>query len=333
MATYVLDGKASATLPRRPLAVQLATATPTTGVRLAARTADGASTRVIQQSPGLLILPRVDVETTIVAVPDAGRSNFDQGTVVHVSFGPDGGNDPSADIAQLTPRDVSGMSFIELATVAPDGPDTLVVQTRLTIPDAPLPPLAAKARVACRGVLRLDQVPAADAVTVRCIVDSSASMAALIASGAVAAAGDVVAGVAAVVGDRPTIACTRADGATEEIAPADLGEFLSRPPGNGFGLLVGSRPTSPAVGRSLTVVITDGPGTGLTTGTGPRSGEATLVISPSRAATTRPGFIGAQIEPPQPGGDPREALIASPERLTTVVAGLLAATELGSVRR
>lgn len=78
MATYVLDGKASATLPRRPLAVQLATATPTTGVRLAARTADGASTRVIQQSPGLLILPRVDVETTIVAVPDAGRSNFDQ---------------------------------------------------------------------------------------------------------------------------------------------------------------------------------------------------------------------------------------------------------------
>lgn len=333
MTTYVLDGKASASLPRRPLAVRMATAGGAAlSARLDVRSAAGEPPRVIQQSGGLLILPRIDAEVTIVAIPETGLSRFDPGTVLHVSFGPDNIDDLTADTAQLTPRDVSGMSFIELATVAPAGADSLMVQTRLAVPDAPLPLLAARARVACRGVLRADQVAESDTVTVRCVVDTSASMARLFADGVVAAAGEIVAGIAAVIGAGPTVTCVLADGETADVAPTDLGEFLSRPPGRGFGFVT-TVAAPPAVGRSLTILVTDMPVPGSAARAAPGSAVATLILSASRSVTARDGFAGAVLTPPAPGRDARTELAADADQLTAIVAGLLGPTGVGSVRR
>ena len=87
---------------------------------------------------------------------------------------------------------MSGLSFIELATLVPAGAAAVSVTTKLAAPDAPLPPVAAQARAACRGVLHRDQVDEDDQVSVGCVVDTSVSMASLYASGMVAAAGDIV---------------------------------------------------------------------------------------------------------------------------------------------
>ncbi|MGV9671655.1 hypothetical protein ACWDPV_13850 [Gordonia sp. NPDC003504] len=335
MTTYVLDGKASASLPRRPLAVRMATAGGSVlSARLAARSADGQAPRVIQQSGGLLILPRVDGEVTIVAVPETGLSRFDPGTVLHVSFGPDNLDDLSADVAQLTPRDVSGMSFIELATVAPGGADSLVVRTRLAVPDAPLPPLAASARVACRAVLRADQIAETDTRSVRCVIDTSASMARLFADGVVAASGEVIAGIAAVIGEGAAVSCALAGGDVTDIEPAQLGDFLSRPPARGYGFVTPVIPAHPLpdASRSLTIVVTDGT-TATAAATSPSASTATLVLSAARLAVTRAGFTGALFPPPPAGQDPRAALTADTDQLSAIVSGLLAPTGLVGARR
>ncbi|MFT4125850.1 MAG: hypothetical protein QM662_06430, partial [Gordonia sp. (in: high G+C Gram-positive bacteria)] len=313
------------------LAVRLATAGPVPlTARLAARTATGAAPRMVQHSGGLLILPRVDTEVTIVAVPEAGHTAFAQGTVLHVSFGPDSTDDPSTDIAQLTPRDVSGMSFIELASVAPGAGATITVQTRLAVPDAPLPPLAAKARVACRSVLRTDQIPESEALRIRCVVDTSASMAALFDHRVVAACGEVVAGIAAVIGDGPTVEYTPAGGAPVPIPLADLGETLLAAPAAGYGLGADLPAAIGAAGaaRTLTVVVTDGPGS--VTGATP---TATLLVSPSRRAAERAGFTGAWFPPPPADVDPRAALVDDPAALSALVDGLVRPARIGDVTR
>lgn len=331
MTTYVLDGKSAASLPRRPLAVRMATAG---GAPLSARLdirAAGTAPRVISQAAGLLIVPRVDAEVTIVAVPEAGRTRFDPGTILHVSFGPESFDDPGADTAQLTPRDVSGMSFIELATIAPGGPESIIVQTRLAIPDAPLPPLATKARVACRSVLRADQVPETDAVSVHCIVDTSASMARLFATGVVAAAGEVIAGIAAVIGRDPTITCSPAGASTTSVTPADLPQLLSAPPSSGFGFIPPLTSATPVTSpRSLTIIVTDAP-VDPASAVGARTPTAILLLSAARSVADRPGFVGAVLAPPLPGAgvdDVRRTLDDHPDQLTAIVAGLLAPTGL-----
>ena len=157
MATFVLDGKASAELPRRPIAVTLIVA-GSVGIGDGARPvapgcwhragAGGPSGWSAHRRPADSAARRQ--ETVVSAVPD-GRDRFDQGTVLHVTLGPDDPADMGADVIALTPRDVSGLSFIELATLVPAGAAAVSVTTKLAVPDAPLPPVAAQARAACRG--------------------------------------------------------------------------------------------------------------------------------------------------------------------------------------
>ena len=133
MVTHVLDGKSRAHLPRRPLAVSMAVVGEPGSAALAARMNGNADPSAIVHSPVLLILPRVQHETLIVAVPGEGRSTFPTGTTIHVSVAVDSAQDPDPDRAQLTARDVSGLSYLELATIGPDG-DRLAVTTRLEDP-------------------------------------------------------------------------------------------------------------------------------------------------------------------------------------------------------
>ena len=335
MATFVLDGKASAELPRRPIAVALTVGGAVgPGARLLARARDGGEVRVVQHTGSLLILPRVDVEVVVAAVPDGGRDRFDQGTVLHVTLGPDDSGDIGADVIQLAPRDVSGLSFLELATLAPQDQHlgegaSVRVTTRLAIPDAPLPPVAAQARVACRGVLHADQIDEAHRVTMGCVVDTSVSMAPLFASGMVAAAADIVAGMAAVLSTGEPITLTVPGPATagqQSFAGDALGGHLGAvpAPGLGFSVDVNAAITRPG-GRSLTVVLTDGAGVVDTV-----KGVLALVLSDCSSATDGPGFAGSRCPLPPPGVDGREFLAGQPQLVSRVVGELLAAAGLAA---
>lgn len=344
MATYILDGKASASLPRRPLTVTMSTSgsSGTVSARLAARRPGGTDEpTAIVHSAAMVILPRVDGEVIVVAVPDAGRSRFDDGTVLHVSIGPDTGVGYDVDVAQLTPRDVSGLSFIELATVAPAGADTLLVTTRLAVPDAPLPPLGAQARVACRGVLRVDQMHETATRNVVCVVDTSLSMSSAFAAGDVAAAGDIVAGLAAVISGQTGVDVVIAGPSADRrrVQGAELGAACCAPPAAGFGVGVDlPAALGDPVDPTLTVVITDDAGAALVTrameraraGSGDlgssnavasRNLVAAVVLSASTAVRRRSGFVGAVIAPGR--GDLRAELAAQPDRVRAIVADVL----------
>ncbi|GED99469.1 VWA domain-containing protein [Gordonia crocea] len=325
MATYVLDGKSAATLARRPLAVRLAVSgTPTTGgVRLVARTPDGQpSTAVVETAPTMLILPHVTDEIVIGAVPQGGDL-FAPGTTVHVSIGPDSNTEFDADVAQLTPRDVSGLGFIKLASVAPGGADTVTVTTWLTRPDSKLPPVAEAARVAARGVLNVDQVHESRALPVRLVVDASASMAPLFASGMVAAAADLVAGLAEVVSGSSQITL----GAIGPSAPPPVptatdgaGAALAAGPSIGYGLSGG--PAVPAAPGTLTVVLTDSvPADPIT------ADQVVLVLSGARPTTAVRGSVLAPVD------NPVAALTAAPTVVTRVVSELLAPFSLAGGAR
>lgn len=325
MATYVLDGKSAATLARRPLAVRLAVSgTPATnGVRLVARTPDGrGSDAVVETAPTMLIVPHVNEEIVIGAVPQ-GSELFAAGTTVHVSIGPDGLSDYDADVAQLTPRDVSGLGFIKLASVAPGVGETITVTTWLTRPDSKLPPVAEAARVAARGVLNVDQVDPSRALPVRLFVDASASMAPLFASGMVAAAADIVAGIAEVVSgtSEVTLGLIGPPTAVAATAATDaVGAAVASGPADGYGLSGG--PALPASPGSLTVLITDAP---------PADGQATdqvvLLLTGARSAA---GLRGAVLPPVD---EPVAALTAAPHVVTRVVTDLLAPFGLGGGAR
>lgn len=333
MATFLLDGKSTAALPKRPLVATLATATGIrTGIRLQARYADGASAQVVQPSATVVILPRIDREITLVAVPD-GRPEFAEGTVLHLSVGPEDTAQGDGDRAQVAPREVSGLALIELATVAPGTGDSLVVSSKVAAPDPHLPPLAAQARVAARGVLGLDHEAADRTRPVRVVVDRSASMVALFDSGAVAAAADIVAGIAAVIGDgdivRLLVATDAVANAGRAVELADVGDALSgRSDLGGYGF--GARLEAPHAGAgTLTVVVTDGTGAALAAAE-PRPGTVVLALSDAASVARRPGFTGALCAPP--AADARGALATQPAQVRAVVAGLLQAWNLVGAR-
>lgn len=302
MATYLLDGVGSARLPRRPLSVTLAVVgSRSPGVRLVARLPNGAAAPVLVPSGSMLIVPRVDDEILIAAVPDSGRPQFDEDTVLHVIIGPDSPGDEDADYVELAPREVSGLVSIELATIAPVSPDQVAVTTRLAAADVPLPPLSNRARVACRGALGVDSLRPERQLVVGCVIDASASVASHVSNGTLAAAVDVVAGIAAVLGGpHPPRACL-ADGNYTEIPEGSLGELATRV-GEALGQAgygVGAN-LDAAVGRiagttGFTVVITDA---------AIRPAQQAFPVSLlvlSESARRYPGFSGAILLPPPAG--------------------------------
>lgn len=264
MATYLLDGTQSARLPRRPLAVTMTVGGPNrSGARLTARLASGGEAAVVVHSPGMLIVPRVDEEIIISALPDAGRVEFDDQTTLYVSIGPDTDKDPDADNARLAPRDVSGLASIELASISAAGPDQVAIATRLVVADVPLSPLANRARVACRGALQVDALGAQDQISVGVVVDCSSSMAPLVDDGTVTTAADIVVGVAAVVAGSQPVVTVLADGAGTRLPDGPLGELSTRVThgisvsGFGIGANLDAAVAQFAGNAGFIVVITD----------------------------------------------------------------------------
>lgn len=329
MVTYVLDGTSSAQLPKRPLAVTMSVTGAVGAAALVARRDGIIDTSVIAHSPGMLIVPRVDHDVVISAVPSGSLSTFPQGTVLHVAVGLDSSNDLDPDRAQLTPRDVSGLSALELAVISPSGSEQVSVTTRLIRPELPLTPLAARARSAARGALGVDQLPAGRQVEVVVVVDASLSMASLISDGSVGAAIHIATGVAAVLSaGAPVRAVLSGRTVTEVALEGDdfTAAFESAVASTGMG--VGAALAEPVVaqdGAQLTIAVTDAP-----TQVASRGLSTQLVLSPSRAALTDPNFVGAVCPPPLPGENAVDRLLAEPALVDEVVGRLLAVLNVRS---
>lgn len=325
MATYLLDGNGTAHLPRRPLSVSVSVSgRHRGGVRLTARLGRGDEAPVRVNSPVMIIVPRVDEEIIISAVPDSGRAQFDEDTVLHVTIGPDSHSDPDADYAQLAPREVSGLTTIELASIAPAGLEQISVTTRLAVADTALTPLASRARVACRGALGVDALPPQHQVDVHCIVDSSTSMAALVAGGSVGAAVDIVAGIAAVTADHNPVRVVFADPHATEMPAASLADIAKRleasitGAGFGVGADVDAALRRVSGATNFTIVITDALPQHHTTPTT----VSWMVIG---STSQRPAvFAGTVFEPPPAGVEARTYYDSNPHLIDRAVAELVA---------
>lgn len=211
MPTYVLEGGSSATLPAKPLTIRVQ-GQRQAEVRIEARH-DGVPDPTAISRPGMLVLPRVAAPVEIRVVPTSERT-FGSGTVVALSAATELRGETDPERALMNGVDLSGLAQRELLRVEPMGAE-LKLTALGVVEDAPLPPLAARARDVARELLGMERVPSTVARPLEVIVDASASMRALALEGAVGAALELVAGVSrvtaaddpltvAVATDRPT---------------------------------------------------------------------------------------------------------------------------------
>lgn len=321
MATYLIDGKESARLPQRALAVSMSVGGQGTGAHLVARVAAGVSP-VIVDRPDLMIVPYVETEIVISAVPAGGARQFAEKTTLYLAVAPDT-RDANADDIQVAPHDVSGRESVDLVKIAPAGFDDVSV-TRIGGEDIPLSPLANRARVACRGALGVDAFGSGPEVAVGCVVDTSASMARLVADGTVSAALEIFAGVAAAVsGDLPT-RTVLADQDFTDVPGGPLGGLRARVhdacAASGFGVGADLVSAIARVSESVqyTVVITDAPVRALAF----QSSVGWMKLTESTRRES--GFAGAQLPPPAPGTDADAFYNGNPHLIDNAVAALVA---------
>jgi hypothetical protein len=291
------------------------------GARLVARVATGSSP-VIEDRPDLLIVPYVDTEIVIAALPADGARQFAEQTTLYVAVAPDTRN-VNVDDIQVAPHDVSGRESVDLVKISPAGPDDVTV-TRIGGEDIPLPPLANRARVACRGALGVDAFGASLDITVGCVVDTSASMARMVANGAVEAATEIFAGMAAAVSGDQTVRAVLADKGVTDLPSGPLAELRARVrnaiAARGFGVGADLDAAIAQVSQTAryTVVITDSPFRSAAGQAG--VGWMKLTESPRREA----GFVGAMLPPPSPGVAAEAFYNANPHLIDAAVAALVA---------
>lgn len=339
MTIHILDGRRSASLPRRALAVMLSVGGGArTGVRLRAVLGTGSSgeprrdASVHVHSAGLIIVPRVDEIITIVAEPYSAAKYFEEGTVLHLSAKPDAPAHVDVETVQLAPRTVSGRASIDLVTIEPSGVDEILVRS-LADDNIQLGPLADRARVACRGALGVDSLPPSSQIDIGCVIDCSASMARYAADGTLSVATDIVTGIAAVIGGENFRVALAAAGPV----PLELGHFAEltslvqeavQGTAFGVGADVESAVQQVAAGARATFVITDMPGP-LPRGTG----SSVFWLAVSGAARSYPGFQGAALHEVPAGASAPVHYQANPQLVDHVVQALVAPMRVSGVAR
>ena len=296
MATFLLEGTDTARLAQRPLTVSM-TVTGTARARLVARVAAGISP-VIEDRPDLVIVPFVDTEIVVSAVPADGARQFAENTLLYVSVAPDT-RDVNVDDVQVAPHEVSGRESVDLLKIAPQGADIVLV-TRIGGEDIPLSPLANRARVACRGALGVDAFGGELAVTAGCVIDISASMARFVADGTVGAASELFAGVAAAVAGAQPARIVLAGRHPSDVPTGPLAEVRTRVrdalevSGFGVGADLDAAIAHVSEWAQYVVVITDSP---ISNGTARANVAWMKLAEPSRHAPERGGAI---LPPPPP---------------------------------
>lgn len=329
MPGYVLDGAGRVDLPRRPLAVTVDA--PGVSVEVWAFGPDGTGAgQVLNPRPGLMILPRVDSETVVMARPSSGAGGFPQGTVLHVTIGVDSERDPDPERAELTPIDVSGLHGVELATIAPVG-DRLEVTARKTAVDVPLSDLAARARSAARGLLRVDRLPEMRRLLVEVDIDTTISMLPRIEDRSIRAVVDIVAGIATVVGARDSVQVNLIGGAVTTPPSGELRDLADRVQaeldvaGLGVGFRSAAIDRSSRVAETLVVTVTDAvPADRVRDGGAGSAVRPHLVLLAPRSAGAAAEVGVTVVAPPEAGGDLVPALLADADELSRVVESLLA---------
>lgn len=157
-----------------------------------------------------------------------------------------------------------------------------------------------------------------------CVVDASASVAPFVANGTLAAAIDIVAGVAAVVGGPQPLRVCLADGHNTEIPPGPLGELSARvgaalsQSGYGIGANLDAAVGRIAGSTGLTVVITD------TVIRLARQSFPVSLLVLSESARRYPGFAGAVLAPPPVDARAQPFYDAHPHLIDHAVAALVA---------
>ncbi|TRW86206.1 hypothetical protein FK535_06965 [Mycolicibacterium sp. 018/SC-01/001] len=267
-------------------------------------------------------MPYVDTELVISAVPAGGHRQFAEGTTLYLAVAPDT-RDVNSDDVQVAPHEVSGRETVDLIKLAPAGVDAISVR-RIGGEDTPLPALANRARVACRGALGVDAFGAALDITVGCVVDTSASMARMVADGTLDVAIDIFAGLAAAVsGDQP-VRTVLAGRDVTDVAGGSLAELRTRVrdamAANGFGIGADIDSAVDRISETVqhTVVITDAPSRTVPGYLG--VGWINLIGSGDRTT----GFDGAVLPPPSQGVSAESFYHANPHLIDAAVAALVA---------
>lgn len=157
----------------------------------------GADQLVVRSTAHHAVLPRMTGAVT-VAVRPVGTPRFGHGTVIHLAIAHDNPGDVDPVQVLFDPVDVSGESQVVFAALRPQGSQIEVGVSAVV--DTPLSPLGSAARSSARQVI--GRGPAQSDGSVVVALDVSASMRPWFADGSVAAATDIVVGVAAAVGFR-----------------------------------------------------------------------------------------------------------------------------------
>lgn len=272
------------------------------------RVSSGASQRVVRINAQAVALPSI-TETSTVAVEPVDGTTFGHDTVVQLVIGPDAADRADEiDPVQVTfdPVNVSGCRLVELAALTPCRGGVEI--TVLACGDTPLSPLASMARTAARRSAGARCRSPGERLSVG--VDTSASMWRAFRDGSVAAAVELIVGVADAIEIHDITANLIGADCTAVDAPAaQLAEAVVRGPLRWSAGVRWSR--MPPAERAI--LLTDA------------MDYAAQQRIPAMwiSADTRFAEQGALLAPPPAGVDARRYLADHPAVVDGIVTGLL----------
>jgi hypothetical protein len=270
----------------------------------------GADQPVVRSTAHQAVLPRMTSPVT-VAVRPVGTARFAPGTVIHLAIAHDNPGEVDPVQVLFDPVDVSGDAGVVFAALRPHGSHIEVGVS--AVADPPLSPLGSAARSSARQVIGRGP-PQSDGPLVVAL-DTSASMRPWFADGSVAAATDIVVGVAAAVGLRSVSAVL----VGAEVTPVPAGS----PGGDGTGLAEAVRQVRPrwSAGARWSRLA---------------AGPRTIVCADFPTAAARQRFpvitlsndrrfdaAGARLPAPRPGEEASAELLAHPPVLDRITASLV----------
>lgn len=294
-------------IPAHALAVSITGAV--SGAELDIRA--GAEQPVVRSSAHHAVLPRVTGPVAI-AVRPAGAPRFAPGSVINLAIAHDNPSEVDPVQVLFDPVDVSGDAGVVFAALRPHGAQIEVGVS--AVADIPLSPLGSAARSSARKVI--GRTPAQLDGSLVVALDTSASMGPWFADGSVAAAADIVVGVAAAVGLRDVSAVLVGSDIVALSAagvPSDggLAEAIRQAPPQWTAGVRWSR-LRPEI---RTVVCSDFPTAAV------RQRFPVIALSNDR----RLDAVGSRLPSPRPGEDPSRELLANPQVLDQVTAHLVRA--------
>lgn len=264
---------------------------------------------VLRSTAHQAVLPSLTGPVTISVRP-VGADRFGPGSVVHLAIAHDNPGDVDPVQVMFDPVDVGGDTGVTFAALTPNGTQIEVAVS--AVADSQLSPLASAARTSARRVT--GRGPAQSDGSVVVAIDTSASMSAWFADGSVAAAADIVVGVADAIGLRNVSAVLVGADVTPVGAGdgADLAEAVRQAQPRWSA---GARWSRLASGPARTVVCADYPTVAV------RQRFPVIALSNDR----RLDADGARLPSPRPGNDAGAELLAHPAVLDRLTAALVRA--------